>query len=254
MDGTDTSTTFTDSESTPKTITANGNAQIDTAQYKFGDASALFDGTGDWLSLADTADWDLAGNFFISCWYKSNARTNYSGIIGSLTSSIGVSTYTGWALGADYNGASNQPANFTHYIGVSTTTDVIIMGTSDINDGNWHYLEVSRSSNSWYLFVDGVQEGGTQTASGTQAGGDGLTIGRKWTDLNQQYINGWVDEVIYVKGTAGHTSGYTPPSSAWDNPITSLIKKFMGITQADIKKVGSIAIASVKKIAGIDNV
>lgn len=46
MDGADAATTFTDSETTPKTVTANGNAQIDTAQSKFGGASALFDGTG----------------------------------------------------------------------------------------------------------------------------------------------------------------------------------------------------------------
>ncbi len=40
--GTDGSTTFTDSETTPKTVTAQGSAQIDTAQSKFGGASGLF--------------------------------------------------------------------------------------------------------------------------------------------------------------------------------------------------------------------
>jgi len=32
-------------------VTAIGNAQVDTAQSKFGGASALFDGTGDYLAL-----------------------------------------------------------------------------------------------------------------------------------------------------------------------------------------------------------
>ena len=40
--GADGSTTFTDSETTPKTVTAHGSVQIDTAQSKFGGASGLF--------------------------------------------------------------------------------------------------------------------------------------------------------------------------------------------------------------------
>ncbi len=40
--GVDGSTTFTDSETTPKTVTVQGSAQIDTAQSKFGGASGLF--------------------------------------------------------------------------------------------------------------------------------------------------------------------------------------------------------------------
>lgn len=40
--GADGSTTFTDSETTPKTITPHGSVQIDTTQFKFGGASGLF--------------------------------------------------------------------------------------------------------------------------------------------------------------------------------------------------------------------
>ncbi|MGE3298622.1 MAG: phage tail protein, partial [Porticoccaceae bacterium] len=57
MDGTNGSTTFTDQKG--HTFTATGNAQISTAQSKFGGASALFDGTGDLVSSADHADWAL---------------------------------------------------------------------------------------------------------------------------------------------------------------------------------------------------
>ena len=47
MDGADGSTTFIDESG--KTWTRAGNAQIDTSQYKFGGASGLFDGSGDWV-------------------------------------------------------------------------------------------------------------------------------------------------------------------------------------------------------------
>ncbi|MCH7827478.1 MAG: hypothetical protein IIC75_05850 [Bacteroidetes bacterium] len=61
MNGTDTSTVFTDDSASAHSVTANGNAQIDTAQSVFGGASGLFDGTGDYLSIPDNADFDVGG-------------------------------------------------------------------------------------------------------------------------------------------------------------------------------------------------
>ena len=53
-DGANGSTTITDSSPTPKTVTAVGNAQISTAQSKFGGASIAFDGAGDYLIVPST--------------------------------------------------------------------------------------------------------------------------------------------------------------------------------------------------------
>lgn len=50
-DGVDTSTTFTDSEITPKTVTANRGAQLTTSTSKFGTASGYFNGNGWALSV-----------------------------------------------------------------------------------------------------------------------------------------------------------------------------------------------------------
>ena len=68
MDGTDASTTFTDESG--KTWTRGGDAQIDTASYKFGGASGLFDGTTDRLSVPDSSDFNLAGGFTCDCWIR----------------------------------------------------------------------------------------------------------------------------------------------------------------------------------------
>jgi hypothetical protein len=56
--GSDGSSTFADEGPTGHTVTANGNAQIDTAQFTFGASSGLFDGNGDFLTAPDHADWD----------------------------------------------------------------------------------------------------------------------------------------------------------------------------------------------------
>src|SRR3989338_6322305 len=71
MEGADAGTTFTDTETTPKAVTANGNAQIDTAQSKFGGASGLFDGAGDYLTIPSSSAFDFGtGNFTIDFWVR----------------------------------------------------------------------------------------------------------------------------------------------------------------------------------------
>jgi hypothetical protein len=63
------STSIIDSSPSPKTVTAFGNAQISTAQSKFGGSSIAFDGTGDYLTVPDNDNFALGnGNFTIECW------------------------------------------------------------------------------------------------------------------------------------------------------------------------------------------
>ena len=81
MDGTNGSTTFTDSEPNPtKTITVNGNAQISTSVSKFGGASGAFDGSGDYLNSASTST-DFApgsSDFTFHTWVYFN-DVNFNG-------------------------------------------------------------------------------------------------------------------------------------------------------------------------------
>ena len=56
----------------------NGNAQCDTDQAKFGISSGLFDGTGDYVSVAeaDPADWNYAaGTLTLDFWVQFNSLT-----------------------------------------------------------------------------------------------------------------------------------------------------------------------------------
>jgi hypothetical protein len=71
--GTDSSVTFTDDSPTVHTVTANGNAQIDTAQFKFDTSSGTFDGSGDYLSLSDHADFNLGQGFTLDTWIRFNS-------------------------------------------------------------------------------------------------------------------------------------------------------------------------------------
>ena len=97
MDGTNGSTTFTDSSLNAITVTAVGNAQVSTTQAKYGGASAYFDGSGDYLDTAGTgiATAFGTGDFTIEFWYyplSVSVQQNLVDKIGSASNAIYMSS------------------------------------------------------------------------------------------------------------------------------------------------------------------
>ena len=88
-DGADASTVFVDDSLTPHTITANGDAQYDTAQFIFGSSSIKFDGAGDYLSIPDSGDFAFGGDdFVIEFMVRFNAvptAGNFASFMGQMT-------------------------------------------------------------------------------------------------------------------------------------------------------------------------
>ena len=123
----DSSTSFIDSSGTGKAVTANGDAKISASQSKFGGSSALFDGTGDYLSLADSDDWNFgSGDFTIDGWFRANvwADANYQ-LLGQ--NSYG-STNNAWNLWG--NGGASQNLQFHYKTDGSTDNNTLRSSTS----------------------------------------------------------------------------------------------------------------------------
>ena len=71
-------TVFTDSSLNNFTLTRAGNTITSTAQFKYGTASILFDGSGDYLSLGYNSAIDLIGSSFtIECWVRPSSFKPY---------------------------------------------------------------------------------------------------------------------------------------------------------------------------------
>lgn len=207
MNGTDASTTITDESG--KTWTAGGNAQIDTAQSKFGGASLLLDGTGDYVDTADHADFDVSNqNFTIECWLRRNA-TGQLVVCGQADSSASAATIS-WFLQFD---GSN------HLLGgiYSGTSGYYATSTGTItNDGNWHHVACVRNGNTITLYRDGTADG-TRDVTGVTANNSAnrVAIGRHGEN-NANYFNGWIDEFRFSNGIARFTANFTPPTLAYD--------------------------------------
>ena len=212
MDGSNSSTTFTDSSNNALTVTANGNAQISTAQSKFGGASCLLDGSGDYLTIPHNVALNLAsGDFTIELWAYHVARppsaeqqiVDKDGVVGSsfpsyqiqVTSSGTVNTLLG-------NGAGLSPSvtSYTH-------------GTMSLN--TWTHIAVCRTGTTIKTFLDGTQVTSTSQVTAMTDGGKSLYISRYAGGTSD--FNGYIDDFRITKGVARYTASFTPPTAPFPN-------------------------------------
>jgi len=192
------------------TVVANGNAQIDTAQSKLGGASGLFDGSGDYLSTPDSADWAFGGgDFTIDFWVRFNALPAVGqehAIISQLANGNNL-----WWIEVRNSGGTYYWNFFQYEAGTET---IAFKRSTTLSTNTWYHVAVVRSGNSWYWFQDGTQLGTTATISAAVANFAGsLYVGQ--VGNGAWYLNGWLDEVRVSKGAARWAGDFTPPASAY---------------------------------------
>ena len=214
-DGTDAATTIPDSSDLAHTITASGNAQLDTAQKKFGTASVLFDGTGDFITVPDHADLDLgSSNFTIDFWVRFAALTANTvyGIFSKATSA----TNDGMSFVNAVNSSGDSEFRFS-----IEGADLMTPSAATLAIDTWYHVAIVRkASNSWQMFRDGTSVATSASTSTITDVTDGLVIGDGYVASLGVFgatdnLNGWIDEFRVVKGYAVYTANFTPPTSAY---------------------------------------
>ena len=208
-DGTNGSTTFTDSSATPKTVTANGNAQISTAQSMFGGASALFDGAGDYLSIAYSSALSLiSGDFAVEAWIYlttltagSQAIFDKDGVSGASYPQYTLLITSGGKLSAFLGNGNGVSPTGTTYTGTTTVT---------LNA--WHHVALVKTGSTCKGFLDGAQEWSASAAT-MYEGSKALLIGYSAGQPSTAYFHGYIDELRITKGVARYTAAFTPPTA-----------------------------------------
>jgi hypothetical protein len=194
-DGADGSTTITDSSPSPKTVAAFGNAQISTAQSKFGGASIALDGTGDYLTVPSSTSMRLgSSDFTIEFWLY--LATQGSFIIydqRSLSTQVVPTIYTASGLIKYFVSANDRITGST----LAATT--------------WHHIAVSRSGTSTKMFINGTQAGSTYTDTNDYIQNP-VAIGTTLVTLSNN-LNGYIDDLRITKGVARYTANFTPPTA-----------------------------------------
>jgi hypothetical protein len=195
----------------PVAVSANGDAQISTAQSQFGGASALFDGTGDSLSVTGNSAVDLSGDFTIELFVRHvNASGNQKYL--DLRQSGNPSTTD--VLLIDTNN------NFRIFIDGS---DRLSGGAGAPSTNTWYHIAVVRNGTSIKYFLDGTEE-----LDYTQSSPKDYTLDYNWViamngdDRDKDFLNGYIDE-FRVSNTARYTASFTPQRSAFENDANTLL-------------------------------
>ena len=200
-DGSNGSTSFTDSSGSPKTVSANGNAQVDTAIVKFGTGSLKLDGSGDYLSVpANTAFNFGTGNFTIEFF------VNFQGTAGQYM--------------MDYSATNTSVISITPSTGnvfVYQGGFVLNTGSTPFSVNTWYHIALSRSGGTWTIYRDGVQYAQSTGLPSITFGSSSYSlywgIAGNFTVPAQAHF----DEIRITKGVARYTSTFTPPSAQFPN-------------------------------------
>jgi hypothetical protein len=197
MDGSNGSTTFTDSSSNAHAITVNlGTVTISTADSKFGGASANFV-NGD-LRTPSSSTFTFSGDFTVELWAKRTGTTDDFDTL--------VTTTAGQEDLFMIRASTSNPGVFIDGIQFATGIALTL--------NTWRHIAVVRSGSTVTAYLDGVSIG-TATTSAT------ITCGRfcigNSSQVNNRFFKGYVDELRITQDKAHYTSAFTPPSAAFPN-------------------------------------
>jgi len=225
MDGTHNAQVFTDDVA--HSLSVFGNARTDN----FALSSGLFDGTDDYLTLLDSADWFFnAGNFTVDFWVRFNALPTAGNEMCFYSQWVDVNNYVKF-------GCINNAGVYSIYFagvtgGVTKFAYADTKRTITLLTNTWYHIAFVRSGNNFYFFQDGTQVGDTNVDADAWPNiAAVLSVG---AIIAIQNLNGWFAE-YRVSNTARWTGGvagtnyFTPSTSAYTaDANTILLLQFRG--------------------------
>ena len=205
MDGTNGSTTFTDSGPNALAVTAVGNAQISTTQSKYGGASGYFDGAGDYIIATSGNQFQFGtGDFTIEMWVWASSNT---GQYKCLFSNRGVDASSIF-LGID------PSAKLLYYRGAFLITDSVAL-----NLNQWYHVALVRKGSTITLYKNGVSAGSVTDA--TNLTGNTCFVAQE-SSLASTYFNGYIDD-LRISLFARYVSTFAPPTAALPTTASSTV-------------------------------
>lgn len=175
-----------------------GNAQISTQVKKYGNASISFSGSGQYLNIpsGNPLLQLLTGDFTVEFWMYGNSVSTACALVDNRNPDTAN-------IGFDIS-LTSSVLRFT------TSGTAFITGTTTLSNGVWYHVALTRSSNTFKMFLNGAQEGTTYTGSSTQNfTNNNVRIG---SGANGAF-NGYIDDLRITKGYARYTSNFTVPAA-----------------------------------------
>ena len=199
LEGQDGATDAMDESNSNHDLVFNGNAQLDTAQSKFGASSALFDGLPESrVTASDSDDWAFgSGEFTAEAWVQFNDVSDYQAIMGHWRVSDDERS---WLM--DFSGPSQL--RFQYSTNGSNFTTIGANWSPTV--GTWYHIAVDRDANSTLrLYVDGNVIINTALSSAFHDSNADFYFGNQF--------HGWIDELRVTKGVARYAGPFANPNT-----------------------------------------
>ena len=192
MDGNDGDIAFTDESSSGHAVTTNGDAQVDTAIKNSGTGSLLVDGSGDYLSIPDSDDFNFGEetDFMIEFDFYAEAQTqSQPAIMGSAT------PWTAGQMGISFDMPGNE-----NKVGIVTYSSLGDMTSGTLNLQTWYNVKFSRKNTVFYLYINDVLQKSSSTRYAVDFSGNGALWIGSGGGLNP--FKGNIDNFKIYKGYA----------------------------------------------------
>ncbi len=207
LDGTNGSTTYTDSSLSNHTLSNSGTSALTTANFKFGSASIDIPSSTSGPTSVDSADWAFgSGDFTIEGWIRRTATiTGVKTVISQWSSSASQ-----WSWEVGFNGTA-----FGLFYSTTGSNNPFISGTYTPTLNTWEYYKITVASTAV-----SVCAAGTEIATGTLSGAlfnstQTLRVGND--GANSRGFPGQEDEIRITKGVARDPGVCTAPILPFPN-------------------------------------
>ena len=251
FDGTNGATSTTDLSDRGHTVTFANTAQISTAQSKFGGSSLLLDGDSDYVDLPRATNQLVSEDFTIEFWFRINSGA------GSETVGLFGSYYTGGGGKGMLmqSSATYNQVFFQWMYGSGSGTDWAYLNQTQgtrtaLSNNTWYHVAVTRSGNTWRLFLNGTQEDSvTQSDQLTDSGSTTRLGSYGPSDSASHRLNGYIEDFRITRGVARYTSNFTAPTSAHPTSAGDVNNVVVVNSSVDGVRVGYDGTSNQRRVA-----
>jgi len=244
FDGSNGSTSITDSSNKNHTITVNGGSQISTAASKFGGSSLKLDyenaGTGDRLVADTVADNLTSTTHTIEFWFKTDMAD------GHITSQYPV-FFAFNDAGASYaNRLMLQMASKTTLRFYSAS--YYDMTVSAMNDNAWHHIAVVSDGTDYDIYLDGSRLT-TDAGDSRQINSDDTFVIGAELDAGPStgnYFSGYIDDFRITNGVARYSGASLTLPTTYLTSAGDVNKHIIVNSDADGVAIGTGGISQAR--------
>ena len=248
FDGTNGATSTTDLSDRGNTVTFGGDAEISTAQSKFGGSSLSLDGNGDYVDLPQATNQLVSEDFTIEFWFRINsgAGSETIGLFGSY-----YTTPSGKGMIMASSATYNQVYFQWHYGASDWAYLNQTQGTrTALSNNTWYHVAVTRSGSTWRLFLNGTQEDSVTQSDQLTDSGSTTRLGNYGPSATASHgLNGYIEDFRITRGVARYTSNFTAPTSAHPTSTGDVNKVVVVNSSTDGVRVGYDGTSNQRRVA-----